>query len=113
APNPGKPPYFFDLPFDEQGAAQDLIAEKWIANSALLAVDRHVPALKSFRAIALDVGDEDALEAANTQLAAALARLQVPHHYEIYAGTHGNRVGQRFVERLLPFFAEQLASEGP
>lgn len=108
APNPQKPPYFFDLPFDAQGNAVPLIAEKWAANSLLITVDQNVPALKSFRAIALDVGNEDGLQATNTQFDAALTRLGVAHEYEIYAGNHGNRVGTRFTGNVLPFFAKHL-----
>src|SRR6185369_2834668 len=29
APNPGKPPFFFDLPFDADGNAVPLVASKW------------------------------------------------------------------------------------
>lgn len=110
APNPDNPPYYFDLPYNE-GEFLPLVADKWTANSPLVTVDQHVPALKSFSGIMLDVGDADTLEATNTRLDEALTRLGVEHDYEIYEGDHGNRVGQRFVEELLPFFATQLDSE--
>ncbi len=110
APNPGNPPYYFDLPFKD-GEAQPLVQAKWTANSLLVTVDQHVPALKSYKAIMLDVGDKDGLEATNTQLVAALARLQIDHGYEIYDGDHGNRVGQRFVDNVMPFFATHLEAE--
>jgi S-formylglutathione hydrolase FrmB len=110
APNPQNPPYYFDLPYQD-GEALPLVQGKWTANSLLITVDQYVPALKKYRAIMLDVGDEDRLEATNTQLAAALTRLGVEHGYEIYDGTHGNRVGERFVDDLLPFFAEHLDAE--
>jgi enterochelin esterase-like enzyme len=108
APNPQKPPFYFDLPFDADGKAVPLVPEKWAANSPLLLVEQNVPALKSFRGVALDVGNQDGLQAANTQLDAALTRLGVPHEYEIYEGTHGNRIGARFIEKVLPFFAKHL-----
>jgi len=108
APNPQNPPYFFDLPFDADGKPVPLIAEKWSANSPLITVDQNVPALKSFRAIAMDVGDEDGLSKSNTQLSETLKRLGVSHEYEIYQGTHGNRVGARFTGNVLPFFARHL-----
>jgi enterochelin esterase-like enzyme len=111
APNPQNPPYFFDLPFDAEGKAVPLIAEKWTANSVLVTVDQRVPQMKSFAAIALDVGNEDGLEATNTQFDAALKRLGVPHSYEIYPGNHGNRVGARFTGNVLPFFAQHLAKK--
>jgi S-formylglutathione hydrolase len=107
AANPDKPPYYFDWPW-QGGESQPLIQGKWGANSPLLFVDQYVPALQSLKALALDVGDKDSLEATNTQLDAALTRLRVPHSYEIYEGDHGNKVGLRFVDELLPFFARHL-----
>jgi enterochelin esterase-like enzyme len=108
APNPQNPPYFFDLPYDANGNAVPLVAERWAANSPLVTVDQHVPALKSFRGIMLDVGNEDGLEKSNTQFAAALTRLGVPHQYEVYPGNHGNRIGARFISHVLPFFERHL-----
>lgn len=108
APNPDNPPYYLDFPVDAGGNEQPLVAGKWTANSPLVFVDQYVPALRQYRAIFLDVGNEDGLEATNTQLDAALTRLGIEHAYEIYAGDHGNRVGQRFIDNLLPFFTGQL-----
>lgn len=105
ASNPQNPPFYFDLPFDAEGKPLPLIAEKWTANSPLITVDQNVPALKSFRGIALDVGNEDGLSVTNKQLDAALTRLGVAHTFEVYEGTHGNRVGARFTGNVLPFFA--------
>lgn len=110
APNPDNDPYYFDLPYRD-GEFLPLVAGKWTANSPLVTVDQHVPSLKSFAGIMLDVGDEDTLEATNTQLSEAMTRLGVEHGYEVYEGDHGNRVGQRFVDELLPFFATHLNSE--
>jgi len=109
APNPDNPPYYLDFPVDAAGNEDPLIAGKWTANSPLVFVDQYVPALQSFSGIFLDVGNEDGLEATNTQLDAALTRLGVEHGYEIYQGDHGNRVGQRFIDNVLPFFAEHLS----
>lgn len=108
APNPQNPPWYFDMPFDEHGNAIPFSAERWTANALLVSVDQNVPALKSFRGVMLDVGNEDGLEDSNTRFAAALERLGVEHRYEIYQGNHGNRVGARFIEDVLPFFAESL-----
>ncbi len=110
APNPQNAPYYFDLPY-KGGELQPLVAAKWTANSPLVFVDQHVPALLDYKGIMLDVGDKDTLEATNTQLDAALTRLRVPHGYEIYDGDHGNRIGERFVSKLLPFFSSLLVAE--
>lgn len=108
APNPQNPPYYFDLPFDANGQPVPLVAEKWAANSPLVTVDQNVPALKSLRGIMLDVGDQDGLAAGNTRFVESLKRLGVPHEYEIYEGTHGNKVGARFIANVLPFFEKNL-----
>ncbi len=109
APNPQNA-WFFDLGFKD-GAADPLVQAKWIANSQLVMVDQHVPALKQYKAIMLDVGDKDTLATNNADLDAALTRLGVPHGWEVYDGDHGNRIGARFVSNVLPFFSAQLASE--
>ena len=108
APNPDNPPLYFDWPYDTDGEALALVQAKWAANSPLVMVDQYVPSLKRFRAIFVDVGDEDSLMATNVQLDAALSRLGVAHGFEVYQGNHGNRVAQRFRENVLPFFSEHL-----
>jgi enterochelin esterase-like enzyme len=108
SPNPQKPPYFIDLPFDAGGAEVPLVSERFIANSPVVMADQYVPALKSFRGIMLDVGNEDGLQAGNARLAETFTRLGVPHQYEVYEGTHGNRIGARFTANVLPFFEKHL-----
>jgi S-formylglutathione hydrolase FrmB len=107
APNPQNPPYYFDWPF-ENGDLRPEIARKWTANSPLVLVDQYVPALRSFSGIFLDVGDEDNLAGSNRNLEASLTRLEVPHGWELYQGTHGNRIGQRFIDNVMPFFTAHL-----
>jgi S-formylglutathione hydrolase FrmB len=107
APNPQNPPWYFDWPF-ENGDLRPEIAGKWTANSPLLLVDQYVPALKSFSGLFLDVGDEDSLAGSNQSLAASLTRLGVPYGWELYQGTHGNRIGQRFIDNVMPFFTTHL-----
>lgn len=107
APNPDRPPRYFDWPY-EDGEALPLIQEKWLANSPLVMVDQYVPNLKRYSAIFLDVGDADGLSATNQQLHEALTRLGVEHGFELYEGDHVNRVAARFVENVLPFFSAEL-----
>jgi S-formylglutathione hydrolase FrmB len=72
-------------------------------------VDQYVPSLQRYRAIFIDVGDDDGLSATNQQLDEALTRLGVEHSFEIYEGDHTNRVGARFLEDVIPFFSKELA----
>lgn len=108
APNPKNAPDFFDLP-TKDGELQPLVAAKWVANSPLVFVDQYVPSLRSMRAIAIDIGDQDPFVATNRQLADALTRLDVPHTFDVYQGDHGNRVRERFETQVLPFFSRHLA----
>jgi enterochelin esterase-like enzyme len=108
APNTKTPP-FFDLP-TKDGEIQPLIAAKWIANSPLVMVDQYVPALKSMRAIALDIGNQDPFVGTNTQLAESLTRLSVTHSFDVYDGDHGNRIRERFESQVLRFFSRHLSA---
>src|SRR5688572_22748991 len=108
APNTTTPP-FFDLP-TKDGEIQPLIAAKWIANSPLVMVDQYVPALRSMRAIALDVGNQDPFVGTNTQLAESLTRLGVTRTFEVYEGDHGNRIRERFESQALRFFSQHLGA---
>ena len=110
APNPQNGPLFFDFPY-QNGEAQPVVQAKWAANSQLVLVDQYVPELQQFKAIMLDVGDKDGLVTTNTQLDAALTRLGVAHGWEVYDGDHGNRIGQRFIDKLLPYFSQHLKPE--
>ena len=73
-------------------------------------VDQYVPALKTMRAIALDVGDKDPFVTTNRQLNEALTRLNIVSSLEIYDGDHGNRVGERFASKVLPFFSQHIGA---
>lgn len=108
APNPDNPPLYIDWPYDENGELQPVVAAKWAANSPLVMVDQYVPSLKSFRAIFVDVGDQDTLMESNAWFSESLDRLGVAHEFEIYEGNHVNRVAQRIRENVLPFFSNHL-----
>ena len=101
------PPQYFDLP-TKDGVVQPLVAAKWVANSPLVMVDQYVPSLRQYRAIAMDVGTEDTLGAANKDLDQALTRLGIQHTFELYEGNHTNRIRERFETKVIPFFAQHL-----
>ena len=58
SPNPKKPPLYFDMPF---GDAQQEVLNKWAANAPLVFVHQYIGNLKQYKAIAMDVGDQDGL----------------------------------------------------
>jgi S-formylglutathione hydrolase len=108
APNPDNPPLYLDLP-TKNGQVVPEVAVKFAANSPVATLDQFVPNLKKYKAIAIDIGLQDTLLASNELMVARLKRFGVPHTFETYEGDHGNKVMQRLEEKVLPFFAEQLA----
>jgi enterochelin esterase-like enzyme len=60
SPNPKNPPLYLDLP-TKDGVSQSDVLAKWTANAPLAFVDQYVGSLRQYRAIAIDVGDQDGL----------------------------------------------------
>ncbi len=108
SPNPSKPPLYLDLPVENGQVRTDVLA-KWAANAPLAFVDQYIGALRRYRAIAIDVGDQDGLKGDATRLHEALDRYGVANSFEIYPGDHTSDVAERFQEHVLPFFSKNLA----
>jgi enterochelin esterase-like enzyme len=75
-------------------------------------VDQYVSSLVTYRAIALDIGDEDGGLDSSRELSEQLTRLGIDHSFEVYEGTHTSRVGERFETSVVPFFSEHLGGDG-
>jgi enterochelin esterase-like enzyme len=110
SPNPAKPPLYFDFPL-ENGELEPLILQKWNANVPLATIDQHVPALRSFKAIGIEVGTMDGLIGDNKAISDVLTRYGIEHVYETYEGDHVNKVAERYETRVLPFFSRELKFE--
>ena len=108
SPDPHDPPLYVDTGL-EDGKIDPLVNARLAANAILAMVPSHLQALKSFDAIALDIGDKDFLLDQNEQLHEELTRFGVEHTWTTYDGDHGNRIAARIRSHVLPFFAEQLA----
>ena len=107
APNPKNPPLYFDLP-TKDGVAQPEIVAKYTANSPLAFVDQYIGNLKQYRAISMDVGDQDGLRFDATKLHTILDNYGIANSFEIYSGTHVSAVADRFQNHVLPFFSKNL-----
>jgi hypothetical protein len=107
SPNPKNPPLFLDLPTKE-GVAQPEVLAKWAANAPLAFLDQYVGSLRQYRAIAIDVGDQDGLRADTIKLHEALDKYGIAHGFEVYHGTHTSHVADRFQNHVLPFFGRSL-----
>ncbi len=110
SPNPKKPPFYLDLPI---GADRDAVLAKWAANAPLAFVDQYVGNLRQYRAIALDVGDQDGLRVDTGKFHDALDAYGIANSFEVYPGTHVSNVAVRFQSNVMPFFARTLAFGKP
>jgi len=110
SPNPKKPPLYLDLP-TKDGAAQPDILAKWAANAPLAFVDQYVGNLRQYRAIAMDVGDQDGLRVDAGKLHEILDEYGIANSFEVYPGTHTSRVADRFQNHVMKFFSRTLCPQ--
>jgi S-formylglutathione hydrolase FrmB len=108
SPNPKLPPFFLDLP-TKDGAPRPEVLARWAANAPLAFVDQYIGELRTYRAIAMDVGDQDGLKADAVTLHEVFDANGLANTFEIYPGTHTSDVAVRFQEHVMPFFSKTLA----
>ncbi len=106
SPNPKKPPLYLDLPVGED---QQAVLAKWAANAPLGFLDQYAGNLRRYRAIALDVGDQDGLRTDTGKLHDALDRYGIANTFTVYPGTHTSDVAFRFQDFVMPFFSNSLS----
>ena len=107
APNPDKPPFYFDLP-TMNGEMIPEVAARFAVNSPMAMLASHVGALKKMTAVMMDVGEQDGLIRANRELSEEMTRFGIEHTFETYEGDHSNRIPERFEQKVLPFFSRHL-----
>jgi len=107
APNPANPPLYLDLP-TKDGVTQPEVSAKMAANSPLAFIDQYIAGLRTYRAISMDVGDQDGLRLDATKLHSILDSYGIANSFEIYQGTHTSAVADRFQNHVMPFFSKNL-----
>jgi len=108
SPNPKNPPLYLDLPL-KGGIVQSDVMAKWTANSGLSLLEQYAGDLRTYRAISMDVGDEDDLKTDTEKLHKALDRYGIANSFEIYHGTHTSNVAFRFQDYVIPSFSRSLS----
>jgi len=108
SPDPKNPPLYLDLP-TKNGEPQPEVIAKWAANAPLAFVDQYIGNLKQYRAISMDVGDQDSLLIDAGKLHEVFDKYGIANSFEIYPGTHTSRVADRFQNHVLTFFSQNLA----
>jgi S-formylglutathione hydrolase FrmB len=107
SPDPKNPPLYFDLP-GKGGEPQPDVLAKWTANAPLAFIDQYIGNLRQYRAIAIDVGDQDGLRTDTGKLHDVLDKYGIANGFEIYHGTHTSAVADRFQNHVMPFFSQNL-----
>ncbi|MDR3738497.1 MAG: alpha/beta fold hydrolase [Terracidiphilus sp.] len=107
SPNPKNPPFYLDLP-TKDGVAQPDVLARWAANAPLAFVDQYIGNLRRYRAISMDVGDQDGLKIDAAKLHDILSNYGIANDFEIYTGTHTSAVADRFQNHVMPFFSKNL-----
>ena len=110
APDPKSPPLYLDLPVKDGQSQPDVLA-KFTANAPLAFIDQYAAGLRKYRAISIDVGDQDGLKVDTAKLHDVLDTYGIKHTFEVYQGTHTNKVSDRFQNYVLPFFSQNLCFE--
>ena len=107
SPDPKNPPLYLDLPMKD-GAVQPDVLAKWVANAPLAFVDQYIEGLRQYRAIAIDVGDQDGLRLDTGKLHDVLDKYGIANSFEVYEGTHTSKVADRFQNHVILFFNKNL-----
>jgi enterochelin esterase-like enzyme len=107
APDPKNPPLYFDLP-TKDGVPQPEIVAKFTANAPLVFIDQYIGNLRQYRAVAIDVGDQDGLRFDTIKLHNILDNYGIANSFEIYSGTHTSAVADRFQNHVMRFFSASL-----
>ncbi|HEY3732096.1 MAG TPA: alpha/beta fold hydrolase [Steroidobacteraceae bacterium] len=107
SPDPANAPLYLDLPYKNGELQQDVI-NKWAANAPLVFVDQYIRQLRQYRAIALDVGDQDKLRVDAQKMHEVLDRYGVSNTFDIYPGTHTSAVADRIQNHVIPFMSHHL-----
>ncbi len=110
SPDPENPPLFLDLPVKDGVPQADVLA-RWTANAPLAFVDQYVGSLRRYRAIAMDVGDQDGLRVDAGKLHDIFDKYGISSTFEIYQGTHTSKVADRFQNHVMTFFSANLRFE--
>lgn len=97
SPDPKTQPLYLDLPVKDGVVREDVLA-KWEANSPLAFIDQYIDSMRKYRAIAIDVGDEDGLRFDTMKVHQILDHYGILNSFEIYHGTHTSAVAKPLPE---------------
>ncbi len=115
SPNPQRSPFYVDFPYQERDGKlekNESAMARWRAKMPLYMIDETRENLLKLRGIFIDYGEKEQFSdiiKTSQQFSNALAKRNIPHVFEVYAGgDHGNLIRQRLETRVMQFFSEKL-----
>lgn len=119
SPNPDKPPFYCDIPYEYRGeelVVHPEVLSKWYANMPFHMLDDNLDNLKKLKAIKLDWGRNagDRFTIQCDMLSQRMENLGIKHFAEEYIGTHTSGIftmDGRVPQQMLPFFDMYLSFE--
>jgi enterochelin esterase-like enzyme len=119
SPNPAKPPFYCDVPFQYAGdtlIVDNAVLRKWNQNLPLSMIDDYADNLRKLKAIKLDWGRNDGsrFPLQCSMFSQKLENLGIEHFAEEYIGTHTSKIWTedgRVLNSMLPFFNTYLQFE--
>jgi len=113
SPNPDKPPFYADLPFnatDDTITINENAKARRLANIPAWMADQYRTNLQQLHAIAFDAGTKEGRILDSSQyFADMLKRMKIPNSFEVFEGGHNDKVRERIESKILPFFSRALA----
>ncbi len=119
SPNPDKPPFYCDFPFEydeDELTVNKEVLQKWYDNMPMHMIDDHLENLQKLRAIKFDWGRNagDRFTIQCDMFSQRLENVGIQHFAEEYIGDHVNRIYTkpgRIPQQVLPFFDLYLEFE--
>jgi S-formylglutathione hydrolase len=119
APEPQKPPFYFDYPYSESNGnlvRDDKVWKQWESGYGDIAakIHQYKDNLLMLKGIVVDYGTNDG----NTWIVDGciyfdqqLTAAGIPHEMAVHDGDHQTQLGKRILEHMLPFFSKLLVRE--
>ena len=114
SPNAKREAFFADFPWEERDGKLQLnesVAARWKSKTPLYMIDQYKQNLLGLRGFVVEFGLRDEFQSVliNVPLfSKALAERGIPHIFEIYDGTHEDKIKERLESKVLPFLSEKL-----
>jgi hypothetical protein len=107
-------PLYANFPYQERDGKlekKEDVYPKWASKFAVNMIEDNKLNLSKLRGIFIDYGNKEEfphIPIGARLFSSALAERNIPHIFEIYEGTHGNKIRQRLETRLFSFFSSRL-----